>query len=349
MTLLKVRKGAGNVAAPTTSGLESEKIEYYAERESGRANIDFVHLNDIRMDEDNPRTKGVDVMPLLKIIPDFLVIDPKHKDYNLAEVEAFDALMDERVQDICKGNSKLEKLFGKLIPLRDNIRLLGVLQPIEVLKEGREKFKIRYGHRRFIASILAGEKGIFSRVISKSNGDDKITQMSENAHQEKLGLHDRLQSLVLSLQESGVDASKARAGKVAVMFGLNRTLVQYYLIILKNASDKLMAAIESGVVVKLIEASKLAQMSEAECNKELLRLEGSEPVEVDSAEKKKKKVGRQRKFISTPNVSEPRIFLNIMDKFGINISDIDASDLTSVHEKWVEFIKSLEKECQRKG
>jgi hypothetical protein len=96
MALLKSKKGAGNVAAPTTSGLESEKIEYYATRESGRANIDFIHLNAIRMDEDNPRTKGVNVIPLLKVIPDFLIIDPKHKDYNLADVEAFDALMEDK-------------------------------------------------------------------------------------------------------------------------------------------------------------------------------------------------------------------------------------------------------------
>ena len=329
--------------------MESEKIEYYATRESGRANIDFIHLNAIRMDEDNPRTKGVNVIPLLKVIPDFLIIDPKHKDYNLADVEAFDALMEDKVRDICEGNSKLEKLFEKLIPLRDNIRLLGVLQPIEVLKEGREHFKIRYGHRRFIASILAGEKGIFSRVLSESKGDDKVTQMSENAHQERLGLYDRLQSLLLSLKENGMDVDKAKARKVAVMFGLDRTSVQYSLIILKTSSDRLMRAIEKGVVIKLRDAAKLAQMSDSDCNRALLELEGIAPVKVDSVVQQKKKVGRQRKFISTPNFSEPRIFLNIMDKFGINTSDIDVDDLTSVHERWVDFIKNLEKECKRKG
>ena len=69
------------------SGIEASKIEYYAARESGKGNIEFLHLSDISMDETNPRTKGVDASILLKVIREFLIIDPAHKEYNQTLVE----------------------------------------------------------------------------------------------------------------------------------------------------------------------------------------------------------------------------------------------------------------------
>lgn len=329
--------------APTTSCLDSEKIAYYAGRESGRANIDLIHLREILMDEENPRTKGIDIKPLLDVLPDFLVLDIKHVDYDAKLIERFDVKMSQEIKKLCAGDLTKEVFFESLIPLRNNIRLLGVLQPIEVTKKDRYSYQIRYGHRRFIASILAGEKGIFARVVSASRSDNKITQLSENAHQQKLRLYDRIQSLSLALEELGLDSRSAKPTKVARLLGMDRGIISNQLSVLNCDSVELMAAIEKGQLRNLKSAAVLAMMDEEERSLGLAELIGEAPKVKEPAKTKKK--GRAKLFLSTPKVKNPQIFINIMRQLNFEFDGIDEKDIYAVQEKWDDFIKTIEKQC----
>jgi len=368
MILKKRRKpkvGDGE-APPSRAGIEANKIEYYAGRESGKANIDFIHLNQISMDETNPRTKGVDAEVLLSVTRDFLIIDPKHKDYDQGLIDDFDEEMSEAIKLVCSSptcqdssSEKLTALFEKLIPLRNNVRLLGVLQPIEVVRSGRNKYTVRYGHRRFLASIIAGEKAIFARVVSEGKDGAKITQMSENAHQEKLSLKSRLDALKQTMEEQGLSVEGEKAIVVSRALGLERTAVRFSLAILRSSSPLLIDAIESGLVNSLKPAAVLAGLDDKQLKSAIEELKKGRGLsflndkDLGVIEKKVSttetvKRGVKRRFIVTPKIENPRVISEIMSRLDIDLSDVDVNDVSAVHDRWLEFIDSLVKsECQK--
>lgn len=331
------------------SRLGADKIKYYAEREQGRGNIELISLGEIALDPENPRTKGLSIKPLLSIKRGFMVIDPSHADYDEAIVSKFDDEMAAMIEKVCAKSphkGRAEEFFKRLIPLRNNIRSFGVLQPIEVKSEGRDKYSIRYGHRRYIASILAGEHGIFSRIVSSSKGLLKATQYSENAHQEILTLHQRLDSLSQAIQELGYDINKAKAVVISSELGIGRNSMQEMLAILKHGSAELMDAIANGVIDNRTEAAKLSKLSDAECRRIINEKMGVEEPKTN-VKPEAKAPGRQRRSISTPKIKNPSVCLSIMERFGEDISGVNKDSIGDVHESWNAFVAKLEQECQK--
>lgn len=67
--------------------------------------------------------------------------------------------------------------------LADNIRRNGILQPPGVI-EGDGRFRIVWGHRRYVASKLAGEVAIPVRVLYDAELTEEELKIAENVHQE---------------------------------------------------------------------------------------------------------------------------------------------------------------------
>lgn len=332
---------------------ESSKIDYYASREAGQANIDHILLDSIDMDPTNPRTKGIDPRRLRAIVPPFLIVDPKHKLYDAAKVREFDVRMAQEVDVISandpKRGAQWKGFFEDLIPLRDNIRLLGVKQAIEVRRNGK-RYEIVFGHRRYLASLLAGERNIPARVVAEDAKGLKHAQASENIHQQELTLGQKLEAIEAALKDYHLTPSSPHA-QAAQVLGMERSGIGRYMRILEKGSPALREAIDAGVVKNILHAAEYASLSDDALREAIAANElGIRP----SAKKKKNQKVREgrgapKKFIITPKIASTRVIETILEKFESAPKDkkMDWSDKNKVNELWVSFIERLDSECQR--
>lgn len=363
MALLSKRKaGAKKVRAEdekaASASLGFDQIAYLADREAGRLNFELISLHEIKMDPTNPRTEGIDPAGMLSVVPKFLVIDPNHDQYDGAAVEAFDQVMAEQVNAIIENaGSRAEKyrrLFDNLLPLRDNIRLLGVKQPIELRKTGGKfKYQIVYGHRRYLASILAGERNIAARIIS-AKAHDKLVQASENLHQETMSLEQRLRVIRQLLEELAIPL-ETPARRVSQLTGYAKSQLSLYLTVLSKAAPIVLTAIEKGELENLKVAAKIAKLPADEQEAALnAYLEGgaaaaTTTVRAKQAAEKRQGRGRPKTFIATPKIKSPRVVKRVLDRLGVPeaSAEIDWDDIAAVETAWKEAIERLIKEVER--
>ena len=371
MALLKKRKSQ---TAPTESQarpaeeekvvrdkLGTQAIAYYSNRERGRANIDFIPISEIDPDPTNPRSKGItDVSPLVQVLTDFLhdrlqagldnflVISPKEEAYDPEVIDSFDQQMARAIASFCKTedgvNENWHKLFNNLEPLRENIRLLGVKQPIEVIRTGK-RYRVTFGHRRLLASILAGEKNIPANVLAENTQGGKHTQASENLLQEGLTLDQRLDTIEAALAELGLDVTSNRT-HAAKMLGLERTVIARCMNILEKGSPLLRQYIHEGIVTDIKKAASYIKLSDAELQVEL----GLEkPIEKKAAAGKKREKGRPAVYIKTPKIKDPKVIQLIMDKFGYTDKVNNWFDKDEINKAWAALVAELEKQCRKGG
>jgi len=348
MALLNRRKagqGRSKGSEKPAEPLNFDQIDYFASRESGRLNFDLISLGEIELDPTNPRTEGVDPAALLKVIPKFLIIDPKHEQYDASKVKAFDQAMADAVlaliEQAGKHQAAFKTLFSNLLPLRDNIRLIGVKQPIEVRNTGRRsRYRIVYGHRRFLASILAGERNIPARIVAE-DAPNKHVQASENLHQEALSLAHRLRVIEQLLDELGIDA-KTPATRVCALTGYAKSQMALYLRVLKGASVKLRQVIDNGELTSLDDAARIAKLPQTE---QAAELEKTTATETPPSPPKRKGSGRGRPktFITTPRIRSPRVIQSLITRLDLpaDKTDIDWEDIEAVETLWIETINQL--------
>lgn len=358
MALLSKRKtGAGKQAvadrpAPVAPNrLDSEKIDYYARREAGVLNFDLIRLEQIEMDPTNPRTEGIEAARLLAVVPKFLVIDPNDRSYDAEAVTAFDRQMAAEVETLIAaagdGAEALRAFFERLIPLRDSIRLIGVKQPIEIRHTGtKNQYRIVYGHRRYLASILAGERNIPARLV-REDAPQKLVQATENLLQESLSLDQRLKAIAHALDELGLDFNTPPK-TVSALTGYNRVQVGFYLTILRQGSPALRAAIREGLVDNLRKAAAIAKLPEAEQAQAIEQGASPTPKEKTPPPKKAGR-GRRRTAITTPKIKEPTVIKHLLGRLDVPEAkaDIDWRDVEAVHQLWNTALERLIKELQK--
>lgn len=350
MVLLKRKTGQGKTTPARP--LEADQIAYFADREAGRLNFELLSLEHLALDPSNSRTEGVDPKPLLAAMPKFLVIDPNHSQYDAEAVARFDEQMSKAVAAVIAAapaarRETIRRLFENLIPLRNNIRLIGVKQPIEVRPQGRKQYRIVYGHRRYLASLLAGERNIPARIVT-AEARDKHVQASENLLQESLTLAQRVRVLEQLLEEFGLDA-QASATQVAALTGYARSQVALYLALLRGASADLRSAVEDGCIASLELAAKIARLPAEQQAAAIEQGRAGEGDSTSSAPKpatknrKSARRGRRRTSISTPPIREPIVIRELMIHLGMKdtIEEIDWSDLDQVQAAWNDAINTL--------
>ncbi|RMG35823.1 MAG: hypothetical protein D6720_06300 [Gammaproteobacteria bacterium] len=365
MALLSKRKAAKESTgkaekqnAKPASGLGFDQIDYFAQREAGRLNFELISLHEIEMDPTNPRTEGIDPSGMLSIIPKFLVIDPHHAKYDAAAVAAFDREMAEQVERVVQAGGERagewRKLFDNLLPLRDNIRLLGVKQPIEVRKTGpKGKYRIVYGHRRYLASILAGERNIPARIVS-ADAHDKHVQASENLHQETLTLAQRLKVIEQLLEDLAIPQTTP-ATRVSQLTGYAKSQMTLYLTVLRKATPVVREAIDAGRLGNLEDAAKIAKLPPGEQAAALeAYLEGGVAVVVATAKAKEaaskgKGRGRPKTYIATPRIKSPKVVKKVLERLGAPeaSADIDWNDIAAAETVWKAALERLIEEVEK--
>lgn len=357
MALLSKRKGAAAKEGraqpsprPAPNRLDSEKIDYYARREAGVLNFDLIRLDQIEMDPTNPRTEGIDASSLLEVIPKFLVIDPNDRSYDAEAVAKFDKAMGECVDRIIAAagdrEGELTGLFERLIPLRDNIRLIGVKQPIEIRHTGtKNHYRIVYGHRRYLASILAGERSIPARLV-REDAPQKIVQASENLLQESLSLDQRLSAIAHALDEFKLSLDTP-AKTLSALTGYNRVQVGFYLTVLRQGTPALRAAIRGGQVDNLRQAAAIAKLPTDEQAAAIEQ--GEVPTPQPKTPVKKTTRGRRRTAIATPKIKKPKVVQGLLARLDMPEAkaDIDWDDIEAVHEIWNRVLERLIKQMEK--
>ncbi len=126
--------------------------------------------------------------------------------------------------------------------LAESIKQLGIIQPITVKRNGKDKYQIISGERRFRASKLAGLKTIIAYV--RDADDQEMLEMAlvENIQREELNAIE----IALSYQRL-IDECKLTQDKMSERVGKKRATVSNYLRLLK-----LPAQIQAGLRDKQI-------------------------------------------------------------------------------------------------
>jgi len=343
----KPRKKSSSKKSSIDLGLE--EIEYLAQREAGVLNFDLIQVHLIKMDPDNPRTRYIDPGPLLKRMVKFLVVEPNHHLYDRKQIEAFDRSMEEGIDEVIaaapvKEHDKLRGFFDRLIPMRDNIRLIGVKQPIELREiKGikRNSYQIVYGHRRYLATVLAGIRSIPARIVA-ADANDKLVQTTENIMQESLSLAQRIDMFRQLVKSLGLDMN-ASPDMLSKLTGYSARSMRRFRTICRDASPMLLKAIDDGVVNSLRKAEELASKPEEVLDDYLSRPEKS-PTGL-TRRKEKPTAGRSKTTVRTPVFKSTAPIKWILSKLcePSEIEGLDWSDYKAVEMFWIDYLKKIEK------
>ncbi len=246
---------------------------------------------------------------------------------------------------------KRQRLDG-LIELANSIREKGVMESIEVYPVGK-KFRIVYGERRFLASILAKQTHIPAKVLPKRPEDLRERQAIENLQREDLTLSETLAN-VRSVREeyeqrTGRPMNQAEYCR-RTGFSKGHASLQFQLL---NAPDDVRAAIAQGELTDMRKASLLAKIPNAADRGAQLRqvLAGIDREELNRAVQKTttpaKRAGRSAgrpaaavRFGSTSKPERVReLVLKTVGKrrFASQYADIDWRDARSATAGWRRF------------
>ncbi len=146
------------------AGLPLADIVKEGEAEAGSFVMEILPIARIEPDPDNPRRLG---------------LNPA----NPRELDAADPLY-----------TRKKTALDGIEELAINIARFKVQQPIKVYRHDKG-YRIVFGERRYLASILAGEKTIPAWVLPEQPKFLRTLQFSENEHHDKLDAWERLESL----------------------------------------------------------------------------------------------------------------------------------------------------------
>jgi len=251
--------------------------------------------------------------------------------------------------DAADPNFHLKQEFlGRLRELAQSILAAGgVQQPIRVYKRGA-MYRVIFGERRVLASILAGHKSVPAIVASEAPKDLRRMQSIENVQREDVLAWERLQSLRELIEEEGrqgrpiqnpTDLTQA----VGISMGHASMLLN-----LLDAPKDVAESLRSGRLVSLRSAWEIARITEPKARQEALAavLEGASTKEVTSiarkaATKNETRRGRKRQSVSlgkTDNLGLIKRILNAVGKAS-HRRGIDWNNVDQVQHAWNEFLK----------
>lgn len=107
------------------------------------------------------------------------------------------------------------KVFVKIEELAQSLKEQGQLQPIVVNEDGKGKYVIEQGERRYRAAKVAGLTHLYAVIVkSRDDVNRKINQLTENVQRDNMKLHELSQS-VGEIIESGMSLKELarRLGK----------------------------------------------------------------------------------------------------------------------------------------
>ena len=306
----------------------------------GELNVELIPLSRIDVDVDNPRRTGFTretIAELDEVSHDF---DPNKK-----------------------------RIWEGLKSLALSIKSQGVQQPIKVYRY-RDRFRIAFGERRYLASLIAKMDIIPAWILHEKPADLRTIQYVENMQREELTTWERIQNVkgIISDRENKLNKKEAfTITMLCQLTGMSRSRASHYLSVL-NGPEEVKELIKSGLVNNLEKGAYLSRISNENERAMAIKLllDGQDTKEIDQLihqngqEKNNAKItngtsakrGRPQTSISLGQTTKIEIIRRIMTTIVPQKEDlldyqaIDWNDIKSVTRNWKIFLKALEMEIE---
>jgi ParB family chromosome partitioning protein len=313
------------------------------QEQAGEINVELIPVTRIDVDDENPRRTGF-----------------TPQDIDNPEV-------------VIGDNGNLKQIWEGLLSLATSIKSVGVQQPIKVYRH-RDRFRIAFGERRFLASLIAGKATIPAWILQDKPKYLRNIQYIENVQREDLTTWERLQNVqAIKGEYEAHGGGEMTITVLTEISGMSRSRASHYLSIL-NGPEDVKELIRTGALNNIEKGGYLSRIKEdyKRIKAMELTLEGKdlkaieEIIEGDKAGKSEKfgmakdlvqpiKMGRPRTKVNLGQTANTQIIRHIMTSItieGLDLPSNDSSDwdnLESVSEYWKRFLTALEQEIQQKG
>ncbi len=304
----------------------------------GDLNVEHLPLNRIDVDVENPRRTG---------------------------------FTNENILDFDEANSNdpnKKRIWEGLQSLAVSIQSIGVQQAIKVYRH-RDRFRIAFGERRYLASLIANKETIPAWILHEKPKNLRAIQYVENMQREDLTTWERIQNVQGIISESEpIEGGHISITYLTKLSGMSRSRASHYLSIL-NGPDDVKELIRSGLVNNLEKGGYLSRIEDDNKRKMAIKmlLNGDDTKEIDKLiyqdELEKKgiktlndiqvKKGRPRTSISLGETTKIEIIRRIMtivipkEHDLLDHNNVDWDDIKSVSRHWKLFLKALEMEIEQ--
>jgi ParB family transcriptional regulator, chromosome partitioning protein len=304
----------------------------------GDLNVEHIPLNRIDVDIENPRRTG---------------------------------FSSENILDFDEANNNdpnKKRIWEGLQSLAISIQSIGVQQAIKVYRY-RDRFRIAFGERRYLASLIANKETIPAWILHEKPKNLRAIQYVENMQRADLTTWERIQNVQGIISES----EPKEGGHTSITYltelsGMSRSRASHYLSILSGPDD-VKELIRSGLVNNLEKGGYLSRIEDDNKRKMAIKmlLNGDDTKEIDKLiyqnEQEKSgikilndiqvKKGRPRTAISLGQTTKieiiRRIMANVIPKEHdlLDHNNVDWDDIKSVSRHWKLFLKALEMEIEQ--
>ncbi len=303
------------------------------QEDGGYVNVELIPLTRIDVDEDNPRRTGFRVEDLAD--PARAIADDKNK----------------------------RRIWDGLVELATSIKAVGVQQPIKVYRH-RERFRIAFGERRFLASLIAEKTSIPAWILQEKPTYLRNIQYIENMQREDLTAWERVSNVAAIVREfESFGEDRVSVSVLTNLTGMSRSRASHYLSILSGPED-VRDLLRNGDLNNVEKAGFLSRIKddlERRMASDLI-IAGNDASKVDEILDTKRtqkplakgsdanRVGRPRTRVNLGQTANTLLLKRIMTSIPlvtISLPDDDSADwndLEFVSEQWKRFLAELERE-----
>ncbi|MHB8409531.1 MAG: ParB/RepB/Spo0J family partition protein [Acidiferrobacterales bacterium] len=287
---------------------------------------------------------GVETEETVQQVPiKLLELDPQNRPLTKLD------LMDPERIDPSDPNYHLKQEFlGRLRELAQSIRAAGgVQQPIRVYKRGA-LYRVIFGERRVLASVLVGNKTVPAIVETEPPQDLRRMQSIENIQREDVLAWERLQSLRDLLEEEKRQGRQIRnPTDLSQTMGISMGHASMLLNLLEAPKD-VAESLRTGKLLSLRGAWEIARIDDAAARQSALMaaIDGAGLKDLASmarrtAVKNEPRRGRKRQSVNlgkTENLNLVKRILNALGKPALR-KGVDWNNVDAVQRAWNDFLK----------
>ena len=306
------------------------------QEDGGEINVESIPLGRIDVDEENPRRTGFSAS-------------------NIGDPNA-----------VIGDNANLGLIWEGLQNLAASIKSVGVQQPIKVYRHG-DRFRIAFGERRFLASLIAGKTMIPAWILQEKPRYLRNIQYIENMQREDLTAWERIlniQGIINEFKLSGTEEMTVTL--LTDISGMSKSRASHYLSII-NGPDEVKELIRTGTINNIEKGGYLSRLKNETMRSKAIQMlkEGKDIKFIDKALQEKKvqsrdhtsnptKLGRPRTRINLGHTANTNLLRIIMTSISVNDfilpsnDSLEWNDLEVVAELWKNFIVALEREIKQK-
>ncbi|MBX3710244.1 MAG: ParB/RepB/Spo0J family partition protein [Gammaproteobacteria bacterium] len=243
-----------------------------------------------------------------------------------------------------------------LSELAESIKRVGVRNAIEVYKEG-QKYRIISGERRYLATILLGQKSIPARISSKPDEFNlRYMQWVENINRQDLSLKEKYTNLVAMTEAYQKTHSTEITEKLLQdLIGISSSHAYRYFCLLR-ADKRIVDLVREGKLNNLKIVQELVSMKDKGAREQIISWIKSSKGEVTSLSNYKAVAGKKAmvsKAINLGKVNNTNIAKYLIDivlsdsrfnKYQGKFNNIDWSSTKSISKAFQALFKTMENE-----